>query len=89
MLARQEEALTDQDLKMLRFERQFYRYAGTKESAIREAFGVSTTRYFQQLNALLDNPEAMRAEPQLVARLRRLRTARQAARHPRRAVFRH
>lgn len=84
-----EAPLSDRDLQILRFERQWYRHAGSKETAIREAFGLSATRYFQVLNTLLDNPEAMRQEPQVVARLRRLRASRQRARYPRQTVFRH
>jgi hypothetical protein len=45
---------------------------------------MSATRYYQVLNALLDRPEALAADPMLVKRLRRLRTARQRARSARR-----
>jgi hypothetical protein len=44
----------------------------TKARAIRERFGVSTTRYVQSLIAALDRPEALTYAPMLVARLRRL-----------------
>jgi hypothetical protein len=65
---------------MLAFERQWWRHAGAKEQAIRDRFGISATRYYQVLNALLDRPEAVAYEPQIVNRLRRLRAARQRAR---------
>jgi hypothetical protein len=61
---------------MLLFERQWWRRAGAKETAIRDRFGVTPTRYYQVLNALVDRPDALAAEPLLVGRLRRLRTAR-------------
>jgi hypothetical protein len=39
------------------------------------------------LNALVDRPEALAADPMLVKRLRRLRSARQKARAARRLGF--
>jgi len=65
--------LTDQDLAILRFEKRWWRQAGAKEAAARARFGVSATRYYQQLNRLLDVPAAQAAEPELVKRLRRAR----------------
>jgi hypothetical protein len=76
--------LSERDRQILAFERQWWRYAGAKEQAIRELFGMSATRYYQVLNALLDRPEALAADPMLVKRLRRLRGARQRARAARR-----
>lgn len=68
--------LTDTEIEILTFERQWWKYAGAKESKVREAFGVSATRYYQQLNALIDRPEALAHDPLLVKRLRRLRAQR-------------
>ena len=76
--------LTRREHEMLTFERQWWRRAGAKETAIRDQFGVSPTRYYQVLNALLDRPEALRHDPMLVKRLRRMRAARQRARAARR-----
>jgi hypothetical protein len=76
--------LSDRDLKILEFERQWWKYAGAKEQAMREKFDMSATRYYQALNALIDRPEALEADPMLVKRLRRLRAARQRARSARR-----
>jgi hypothetical protein len=76
--------LTERDRAILAFERQWWKYAGAKEQSIREQFDMSATRYYQVLNALLDRPEALAADPMLVKRLRRLRTARQRARSARR-----
>ncbi|MBW8766047.1 MAG: DUF3263 domain-containing protein [Geodermatophilales bacterium] len=47
---------------------------------MRDRFGVTPTRYYQVLNALVDRPDALAADPLLVRRLRRLRTARQRTR---------
>ena len=69
--------------EMLAFERQWWRHAGAKETAIRDRFGLSPTRYYQALNALVDQPGALAADPVLVRRLRRLRAARQRQRSPR------
>jgi len=76
--------LSERDREILAFERQWWKYAGAKEQSIRERFDMSATRYYQVLNALLDRPEALAADPMLVKRLRRLRTARQRARSARR-----
>ncbi len=70
--------------EILAFEGQWWKYAGAKEQAIRELFNMSATRYYQVLNALVDMPEALAADPLLVKRLRRLRTSRQRTRAARR-----
>jgi hypothetical protein len=77
-------ALTERDQAILAFERQWWKFAGMKEQAIREQFEMSATRYYQVLNALIDRPEAIVFDPMLVKRLRRLRSARQRARSARR-----
>jgi Protein of unknown function (DUF3263) len=83
-----EDAATDglnrRDREILAFERQWWKYAGAKEQAIRELFDMSTTRYYQVLNALIDTPSALAADPMLVKRLRRLRASRQRQRSARR-----
>jgi hypothetical protein len=76
--------LDDRDRRVLEFERQWWRYAGAKEQAIRDLFGLSATRYYQLLNSLIDRPEALVADPMLVKRLRRLRASRQRQRSARR-----
>ena len=68
--------LSRREHEMLTFERQWWRRAGAKETAIRDRFGVPPTRYYQVLNALVDRPDALAADPLLVRRLRRLRRAR-------------
>jgi uncharacterized protein DUF3263 len=76
--------LSPREREILAFERQWWRYAGAKEQAIRERFGLSGTRYYQLLNALLEKPAALRADPMLVKRLRRTRSARSRRRVARR-----
>jgi len=71
-----EDGLTERERHILSFERRWWRHAGAKEQAIKDTFGVSATRYYQSLNALLDNQAALAAEPVLVGRLRRLRLSR-------------
>lgn len=80
----QPEGLSGQEHEMLAFERQWWKYAGAKEQAIRELFGMSATRYYQTLNSMIDRPAALAADPMLVKRLRRLRSGRQRARAARR-----
>ena len=79
--------LSARDSEILEFERQWWKYAGAKEHAVREKFDMSATRYYQVLNALIDRPEALAADPLLVRRLRRLRAARQRQRSARRLGF--
>ena len=76
--------LDRREREILAFEGQWWKYAGAKEQAIRELFDMSATRYYQVLNALVDKPEALAADPLLVKRLRRLRTSRQRTRAARR-----
>src|ERR1700757_2094187 len=77
-------ALADREREILSFERQWWKYAGAKEQAVKDLFDMSATRYYQVLNALIDRPEALVADPMLVKRLRRLRTTRQRTRSARR-----
>ena len=76
--------LSERDQQVLAFERQWWKYAGAKEQAIRELFDMSATRYYQVLNALIDSPAALEHDPMLVKRLRRMRSTRQRARTARR-----
>ncbi len=76
--------LSERDEQVLAFERQWWKYAGAKEQAIRELFDMSSTRYYQVLNPLIDTPSALAADPMLVKRLRRLRANRQRQRSARR-----
>lgn len=72
--------LTDLEVRILDFEGNWWRYAGAKESAIKELFDLSAPRYYQLLNDLIDSQDAVEASPMLIKRLRRLREARLAVR---------
>jgi len=79
-----DDGLTRREREILAFERQWWKYAGAKEQAVRELFGMSATRYYQVLNNLIDSRAALDADPMLIKRLRRLRSSRQRARAARR-----
>jgi hypothetical protein len=76
-----QDTFTWQDI--LDFERARPGSAAGKQLAIRARFGLSPGRYYQLLNRLIDQPEALRYDPMLVQRLRRLREARRATRFAR------
>lgn len=81
---REDSPLSEREQQILALERQWWKYAGAKEQAIRELFDLSATHYYQILNALIDTEDALAHDPMLVKRLRRLRTSRQRARTARR-----
>ena len=73
-------SLTELETKILGFESQWWKFAGAKESAIKELFDMTPPAYYQLLNNLIDRDDALLASPMLVKRLRRLREARTNAR---------
>ena len=73
-------SLTDLETRILEFERNWWRFAGAKEVAIKDLFDLTAPRYYQLLNDLIDRDDALEASPMLVKRLRRLREARMQAR---------
>jgi hypothetical protein len=75
-------ALSEDDMSILAFERGTWRTQGAKEQAIAEVLGLTTTRYYQVLNELIDSPEALKFDPVLVKRLRAQRSRRQRIRSP-------
>jgi hypothetical protein len=72
--------LDDRERQILDFERDAWRLQISKERAIRERFGISTTRYHQLLHRIVDRPEALAYDPMLVRRLRRIREIRRRRR---------
>ena len=72
--------LSGRDMRILAFERSWWRVAGAKEREILEVFSMPVTRYYQLLNELIDRPEAAEFDPVLVTRLRRQRSKRQRMR---------
>ena len=73
-------ALTERDKAVLDFERTWWTEAGPKDTAIRERFELSGTRYYQLLTELIDDDEALAYDPLLIRRLRRTRERRRRAR---------
>ena len=76
--------LDERSREILDFERSWWLEGGTKQRRIRERFGISATRYQQLLMRAIDLPEALRYDPMLVRRLRRLRESRRRMRLARR-----
>uniref|UniRef100_A0AAU3GX61 DUF3263 domain-containing protein n=1 Tax=Streptomyces sp. NBC_01401 TaxID=2903854 RepID=A0AAU3GX61_9ACTN len=72
--------LSAQERAALAVERRSWPGPGAKERAIREELGISPVRYYQLLNALLDDRRALEADPVTVNRLRRVRDARRGRR---------
>ncbi len=75
--------MNELDSRILAFEARLARAprtVGAKEAAIRAEFDLSPVRYHQRLNAVLDDPEALAAEPLVVKRLRRVRDERESIR---------
>ncbi|MER7047348.1 MULTISPECIES: DUF3263 domain-containing protein [Streptomyces] len=65
--------LSERDRAVLAMEQRSWPGAGAKERAVRERLGISPVRYYQLLNALLDDPRALAHDPVTVNRLRRVR----------------
>jgi hypothetical protein len=72
--------LGERERRVLALERRGFPGPGAKERAIREELGLAPVRYYQLLNALLDDPRALALDPVTVNRLRRVREARRAER---------
>ncbi|MCX2968850.1 DUF3263 domain-containing protein [Streptomyces sp. TRM70308] len=67
--------LSEREEAVLAHERRGWPGPGAKERAIREELDLSPTRYYQILNALLDDARALAHDPVTVNRLRRRRDA--------------
>ncbi|BDD73798.1 DUF3263 domain-containing protein [Streptomyces violaceoruber] len=72
--------LAERERSILALERRGFTGPGAKERAIREELGLAPVRYYQLLNALLDDPRALAADPVTVNRLRRVRQSRRTER---------
>jgi hypothetical protein len=73
-------ALTDHEQAVLDFERSWWTEDGVKEVLIEERLEMTSSRYYQVLNELLDRPDALDHDPMVVRRLRRLRDRKRRAR---------
>jgi len=80
--------LTELEAGILDFEASWWAADGAKDAEVRERFGLSSPRYYQLLNALIDREEALAYAPMLVKRQRRLRQRRQEARSARHLTVR-
>ncbi|WP_237207592.1 DUF3263 domain-containing protein [Rothia nasimurium] len=69
------EGLSELEVAILNLEKKRFKYQGSKEQAITRTLGLTPVAYYQQLNALIDNPRAIAAEPALTRRLRLKRDA--------------
>lgn len=72
--------LTERDRAVLAVERRSWPGPGAKERVIRERLGISPTRYYQLLGALIDDALALAHDPVTVNRLRRIRDTRRTRR---------
>jgi Protein of unknown function (DUF3263) len=72
--------LTDGERAMLDLERSWWTEPGPKETTIKVRLELSTTRYHELLNELIDRPEAEIHDPLVVRRLRRQRERRRRSR---------
>jgi hypothetical protein len=72
--------LSVRDRAILDFERGWWQLPGSKERAIRAELSMSSTRYYERLNALLDEPAALAYDPLTVKRARRVREERRRLR---------
>jgi Protein of unknown function (DUF3263) len=70
--------------EVLDFERESGPASPAKELAVRNRFGISSARYYQVLDRLIDRPEALAHDPMLVQRLQRVRETRRRMRFVRR-----
>jgi len=78
-------SLSEFDRAILDFERKWWTLPGPKEMAIREHLGLSATRYYKALTALVDSPDALAYDPLVVRRVRLKRDVRRRARYEGRA----
>jgi hypothetical protein len=78
------EELDETARKTLALETSWWRYAGTKDAAIRVRFGEDPSTYYRRLGRVIDEPAAMDHAPVLVRRLRRQRARRLDSRSGRR-----
>lgn len=73
-------ALSERQRAIIEFEGTWWMHDEARDLMIRARFACSAEEYYQQLNQLLDHPEALAADPLVVRRLRRQRERRRRAR---------
>jgi hypothetical protein len=72
--------LSPREQAILEFERSWWTLDAAKDTLIRERFQCSAEAYYQELNSVLEKPEALAFDPLVVRRLLRLRDRRRRAR---------
>lgn len=73
----------DRAAQLLTFEAAHPTHTGVKETAIIRELALAPARYYQLLYRLIGTEQALRIDPILTNRLRRLRDTRAAAHHAR------
>jgi uncharacterized protein DUF3263 len=73
-------ALSPRGRTILDFERTWRQLPPPKEVSIRQELRISPSRYYQLLNTLLDDPDALAYDPLTVKRAQRLRSHRRRVR---------
>lgn len=68
--------MTDTDRELLSLAGAFYRDESARLADARHRFGMNATQFWQRVNTLLQDPEALAADPLTVNRLRRIRATR-------------
>jgi len=73
-------SLSEREQAILDFERTWWTRDGVKETLLRERFACSSDDYYNELNLLLDSPDALAYDPLVVRRLQRARERRRRMR---------
>lgn len=72
--------LSDRQRAIAEFEGSWWMHDEARDLAVRARFACSAEEYYQELNELLDHPDALSVDPLVVRRLRRHRDRRRRAR---------
>ena len=72
--------LSKRDLQILDLEQNWWTRPGSKHEQVASELDLSITRYHEILDELIDSPPALRHDPLLVLRLRRMRDDRRRSR---------
>ncbi len=73
-------SLTERQRAILEFERTWWTMEGDKEPLIRARFTCTPDAYYEELNQVLQDPDALDVDPLVVRRLLRFRDLKRRAR---------
>ena len=73
--------LTERQKSIIEFERTAWQTDISKETAIRQLFTISPSRYYQIRDDLIDLPEAMKFDPMVIRRLQKQRKFRRSKKY--------